>query len=96
MSILRSCMNHYANHKLASRKARLWQRAGIIQSIRRFFIERGYLEVETPQLIPAPAPEVHIDAVGAGGHFLHTSPELCMKRLLSAGYQKIFQICKVF
>jgi lysyl-tRNA synthetase class 2 len=71
-------------------------RARIIHAIRRFFVDRGYLEVETPQLIPAPAPECHIDAVGVGDAFLHTSPELCMKRLLSAGYRKIFQICKCF
>ena len=32
-------------------------RARIIQAIRKFFIERNYLEVETPVRIPAPAPE---------------------------------------
>ena len=71
-------------------------RAKIIQAIRRFFIEHDYLEIETPHIIPAPAPEVHINAIGAGESYLHTSPELCMKRLLSAGYSKIFQICKCF
>lgn len=49
--------------------------------------------MDTPLLIPAPAPEAHIDAIRAGGLYLHTSPELCMKRLLAAGYPKIFQIC---
>lgn len=52
--------------------------------------------METPFLIPAPAPETHIDALPAGSGFLHTSPELCMKRLLCAGYPKIFQICHCF
>jgi lysyl-tRNA synthetase class 2 len=82
--------------RLASKKPHLWMRAKIIQAVRLFFVEKGYLEVETPYLIPAPAPEPHIDAVSAGGAFLHTSPELCMKRLLAAGYPKIFQICRCF
>jgi lysyl-tRNA synthetase class 2 len=77
-------------------KSNLWHRARIIQSIREFFIERDYLEVETPILIPSPAPEIHIDAVRTSCGFLHTSPELCMKRLISKGYSRIFQICKCF
>jgi lysyl-tRNA synthetase class 2 len=82
--------------RLAARQPALWVRAKTLQGIRRFFIERDYLEVETPHLIPAPAPETHIDAFPVDKHFLHTSPELCMKRLMSAGYPKIFQICKCF
>ncbi|MCU0596059.1 MAG: EF-P lysine aminoacylase EpmA [Desulfobacterota bacterium] len=81
---------------LAAKKPNLRLRAGLNQAIRRFFTERGYLEVETPILIPAPAPELHIDAIRAGDGFLHTSPELCMKRLLAAGFPRIFQICKCF
>ena len=50
--------------------------------------------METPHRIPAPAPESHIDAVPSGKWFLHPSPELCMKRMLAAGYEKIFQICR--
>jgi lysyl-tRNA synthetase class 2 len=82
--------------KLAAKSDSLFLRAKMLQAIRRFFMEKGFLEVETPLLIPAPAPEVHIDAVAAGDWFLQTSPELCMKRLLAAGYRKIFQICKCF
>jgi elongation factor P--(R)-beta-lysine ligase len=77
-------------------KSRLFLRARAIQSIREFFKNRGYLEVETPVLIPAPAPEANIDAIEASGNFLQTSPELCMKRLLAMGYSRIFQICKCF
>ncbi|MBN1905622.1 MAG: EF-P lysine aminoacylase GenX [Deltaproteobacteria bacterium] len=77
-------------------KSRLFIRARAIQSIREFFINRGYLEVETPVVIPAPAPEANIDAIEASGWFLQTSPELCMKRLLAFGYNQIFQICKCF
>lgn len=81
------------NWKLSRKTARLASRAEIIQKIRSFFILKGYLEVDTPLLIPAPAPESHIDAIAAGNSFLQTSPELCMKRLLAAGYPRIFQIC---
>lgn len=71
-------------------------RARILSAIRGFFSARDYLEVETPIRIPAPAPEAHIDAVPSGSWFLQTSPELCMKRLLAAGCERIFQICKCF
>jgi elongation factor P--(R)-beta-lysine ligase len=71
-------------------------RARVVQAARAFFIEKGYLEIETPCRIPAPAPEEHIDAQISGNWYLHTSPELCMKRLLASGYSHIFQICKCF
>ena len=71
-------------------------RANILASIRRFFQDDNYLEVETPCRIPAPAPEAHIDPQPSGNWFLHASPELCMKQMLAAGYPRIFQICKCF
>ncbi len=71
-------------------------RARIIQAIRQFFSDNDHLEVETPYRIPVPAPEENIDAQPSGNWYLHTSPELCMKRLLAAGYARIFQICKCF
>jgi lysyl-tRNA synthetase class 2 len=77
-----------------SRNLRL--RARIIQAVRSFFIERTYLEIDTPIRIPAPAPEAHIEAVASEEYFLQTSPELCMKQLLAAGYSRVFQICKCF
>ncbi|WP_419663046.1 LysS1: lysyl-tRNA synthetase [Desulfosarcina variabilis str. Montpellier] len=75
-------------------RSNLMRRARIINDIRTFFNRSGFLEIETPVRIPAPAPEAHIDAQESGAWFLHTSPELCMKRLLAAGYEKIFQICR--
>lgn len=77
-------------------KKNLRLRARILEAIRGFFIDLDYLEVETPTRIPAPAPEMHIDAPSSGDWFLHTSPELCMKRLLAKGYPRIFQICRCF
>lgn len=81
------------NLVLTQKRNALKARAEIIREIRRFFCEEGYLEVETPLRIPAPAPESHIDAIPSREWFLHTSPELAMKRLLAAGYGRIFQIC---
>lgn len=78
---------------LARRRKTLEVRAIIIHEIRKFFRGGGYLEVETPLRIPSPAPESHIDALPADGWFLHPSPELCMKRMLAAGFERIFQLC---
>src|SRR5512137_1004035 len=82
------------NWRLSRRKRALEQRARIVQAIRLFFVDQGFLEVETPHRIPAPAPESHIDAIPSGAWFLHPSPEICMKRLLAAGYEKIFQMSR--
>lgn len=71
----------------------LYIRAQVLQSIRNFFTGRGFLEVETPLCIPANAPEEHIDPVKIQSSWqLQTSPEICMKRLLCRGFNKIFQI----
>ncbi|MGD9136053.1 MAG: EF-P lysine aminoacylase EpmA [Desulfobacterales bacterium] len=83
-------------YRQSTLRPNLQLRARIIQAIRNFFIDRQYLEIETPIRIPAPAPEAQIDAVNTEGWFLQTSPELCMKRLLAAGFSRIFQICKCF
>ncbi len=71
-------------------------RGRCLRSIRNYFEGRDYLEVETPCRIPAPAPEANIDAPATEDWFLHTSPELCMKRLLAAGCARLFQICRCF
>ena len=57
----------------------------------------GFVEVETPVRIAAPAPETGIDCppVSTGG-FLRASPELQMKKLLAAGMEKIYQIGPAF
>ncbi len=71
-------------------------RMNIINGIRAFFCRRGFLEIDTPLRVPAIAPEQFIVPYLSEGWFLSTSPELQMKRLLSAGYEKIFQICHCF
>ena len=81
---------------LAARKPTLELRARILKTMRAFFDARGYLEVETPVRVKTPAMEDHIDAESSGDHWLRTSPELHMKRMVSAGYDRIYQIGPCF
>ena len=81
---------------VSDRHARLDMRSRALMSIRRFFTERDYVEVETPVRIETPALELHIDAEPSGDRYLRTSPELHMKRLLAAGYERIFQMGPCF
>ena len=75
----------------------LRERARIVSGIRRFFDDQGFVEVETPVRIPAPAPEEHIDCPPVvGGGYLRASPELQMKKLLAAGMDRIYQIGPCF
>ncbi len=75
-------------------------RSKIIRAIRDFFHDNNFIEIETPVMIKAPAPEEYIEAVTAkNDHFLRTSPELQMKKLLcskNANFNKIFQIGSCF
>jgi lysyl-tRNA synthetase class 2 len=79
-----------------ARLARLQARAQALAALRGFFVERGFTEVETPLLVPSPGLEIHLDAVPAGRGYLITSPEYQMKRLLAAGFETIYQVCKCF
>ena len=82
----------------------LKKRAKIVALIRAFFDSRGFVEVETPVRIAAPAPEPNIDcpevspprACGGQVTYLRASPELQMKKLLAAGMDRIYQIGPCF
>lgn len=75
---------------------KIFARAKALAAVRAFFASRGFLEVETPLLVPSPGLEIHLDAVRAGAGYLITSPEYQMKRLLAAGFERIVQVCKCF
>ena len=77
-------------------KVRLRKRAGLISALRAYFDERDFIEVETPIVIEAPAPEEYIEGNPVENAFLRTSPELQMKEMLCAGYEKIYQIGACF
>jgi elongation factor P--(R)-beta-lysine ligase len=78
------------------RLANLEARARSLATVRAWFAARGFLEVETPLLVPTPGLEIHLDAVPAGDGYLITSPEYQMKRLLAAGLERIVSIGKCF
>jgi lysyl-tRNA synthetase class 2 len=78
----------------------LARRAAVVATVRGFFESRGFLEVETPLLVPSPGLEPHLAAfevpVAGGTRYLSTSPEYQMKRLLAEGHSRILQIAKAF
>ena len=77
------------------------QRISIVREIRRFLEERRFLEVETPmmQAIPGGAAaepfKTHHNALGMD-LFLRIAPELYLKRLLVAGFPKVFELNRNF
>jgi len=81
-------------------------RMKLIQAVRAYFDQRGFMEVETPILQVSPVMDTHIHAIKADVRgldlkveremYLHTSPEFAMKKLLVAGLKDIYQICHVF
>ena len=82
--------------RLGERLALLHARAELKARAHAFFRARGFVEVETPLLVRAPALDVHIDSIAADGGWLVTSPEFQMKRLLAGGMTKIYQLAPCF
>ncbi len=77
-------------------KPLLGKRARLFSEVRTWFREKGFLEVETPVRVRTPALEDYIDAIASEQHFLRTSPELHMKRMLGAGYDCLYQVGPCF
>ncbi len=80
-------------------------RIKITRLIREFFWSLDFVETDTPIAVKYPGQEPYLNPVPvvfydpaskAVNFYLHTSPELAMKKLLAAGYEKIFQIVKCF
>ena len=76
-------------------------RSRVISTLRRFFTERGYLEVETPMMHTvlggaAARPFVtHHNALDLN-LFLRIAPELHLKRLIVGGLEKVFELNRNF
>ncbi|KKU26010.1 MAG: tRNA synthetase class II (D K and N) [Candidatus Magasanikbacteria bacterium GW2011_GWA2_46_17] len=80
-------------------------RIEIIKLIREFFWSKNFVETETPIAVRYAGQEPYLNPVPTIFHnpegdkfkfYLHTSPEFAMKKLLAAGFPRIFQITKCF
>jgi lysyl-tRNA synthetase, class II len=77
------------------------RRIAIVRECRRFFEERGFLEVETPILqtlaggAAAEPFSTHHKALGLD-LYLRIAPELYLKRLLVGGFNKVFEVSRNF
>jgi lysyl-tRNA synthetase class 2 len=82
-------------------RRRLLLRSGVISSIRRFLESRQFIEVETPvfqQVAGGAAAKpflTHHNALGVD-FFLRISLELYLKRMLVAGFDRVFEIGRIF
>lgn len=80
------------------------KRAQMLIQIRQFFAERQVLEVQTPLMSQAGNTDVFVPSISTNvtvqdkpqTHYLHTSPEFAMKRMLASWKVAIYQICPVF
>lgn len=74
----------------------LQSRAYFLNVVRSFFQNCDYIEVDTPLRLPVLIPEAEITPFASESWWLQTSPEQCMKRLLTRGSERLFQICHCF
>lgn len=76
-------------------------RSKIISLVRKFFEEKGFLEVETPMLHPIPGGAnakpfiTHHNALGVD-RYLRIAPELYLKRLIVGGFEAVFELNRNF
>ncbi len=76
-------------------------RSKIVSSIRRFFEDKGFLEVETPMMHPIPGGAnakpftTYHNALGVD-RYLRIAPELYLKRLIVGGMEAVFEINRNF
>lgn len=71
-------------------------RAQVLHLTRSWFHQRGYLEVQTPAIVPSPALEANLVAFPVNGQFLRTSPEFALKKLAAKQHGRIYEIGPCF
>src|SRR4051812_28961886 len=95
----------WSPHVHADRRPRLLLRNRVVAGFRRWFEARDFVEVETAALQVSPGNEAHLHAFATqmlvpGAEpvplYLHTSPEFAMKKLLTAGEQRLVAFARVY
>ncbi|MEK7065319.1 MAG: EF-P lysine aminoacylase EpmA [Patescibacteria group bacterium] len=90
---------------LTKNKQNLQLRFEVIKLLREFFWSQGFTEVDTPNIVRHPGQEPYLSPMKINIHdetgkefagYLHTSPEYTMKKMLAAGWDKIFSVCKCY
>jgi lysyl-tRNA synthetase class 2 len=98
-------MTEWRPDRLARRLPHLRERGRLQAALRAWFAGEGFVEVETPILQVAPGAEVHLTGFATDWklpdgeereRWLHSSPELAMKKLLAGGVERLFQFARVF
>ncbi len=87
-----------------AKKENLKKWSQFLKSVRQFFDSQNFLEIQTPTLVASPGTEPTLEAfstelkTGSGLKkvFLPTSPELHLKKTLTLGYDRIYEIAKCF
>jgi lysyl-tRNA synthetase class 2 len=80
-----------------SRADVLWRRQDILRALRDDLREHGFLEVETPLLVPGTCPDLAVESVETTcRHYLVTSTEYQLKRLLVGGFERLFSLTRNF
>jgi len=90
---------------IVKNKQKLELRFAVLRLIRKWFEGQGFVEVDAPQIVGFPGQEPNIEPMRLAVHnekgqaftgYLHTSPEYAMKKMLAAGFDRIFYLGKCF
>lgn len=83
----------------------LLERSRLVTKVRQFFLERNYVELDTPLLSPAPLPESCLEVFeteyvnpfyGNRKLWLLPSPEVWIKKFIAEEKRNVFELCKAF
>ena len=101
-SLLSPCLDLKLKSKADRNTIVKWNH--FLTAIREYFTGQNFVEVRTPSLVSCPGTEPHIQFFstefkmgnGQKKYFLPSSPELHLKKALSLGFEKVFELKECF